>query len=207
MRLDKDNIYFLPPNNKNGLSTLPPSDLYLADTFEFRARFTVELKKCNDKDCGIVMLNGKNMGIHYKRYLHNKLNKYEDYLSATVVTEKGSYEKQLNLDTTNVWCRFICDNKNKQITLMTDTQSSTLDFKGSLVDEYKYSYLWVGCGNGFNDPDDEHRNGFFGDITYLEIKKNEKTLFISNFKKKTDFKVFDESGNGNHLLRYKTEWY
>ena len=195
MRLDKNNIYFLPPDNKNGLSTLPPNNLYLSDTFEFRVRFTIDIKECKDKDCGVIMMNGKHLGIRV----------YNDYLSASVWTQNGIYEKQFPLDIENIWCRFICDNKNKQISLITDTQSSTIDFDGDLVDDYKYSYLWVGCGNGFNEPDDEFRNNFFGDISYLEIKKDDKTLFKSNFEKKTNFKVFEKSGISEIRCRYR--WY
>ena len=46
----------------------------------------------------------------------------------------------------------------------------------------------------------------FGDPN-LEIKRDDKTIFKSNFKKKTEFKVFDESLSGNHLLKYNGEWY
>ena len=84
MRLDKNNIYFLPPDNKNGLSTLPPNNLYLSDTFEFRVRFTIDIKECKDKDCGVIMMNGKHLGIRV----------YNDYLSASVWTQNGIYEKQ-----------------------------------------------------------------------------------------------------------------
>jgi predicted membrane protein len=55
--------------------------------------------------------------------------------------------------------------------------------------------------------DEEFRNQFFGDIHYLEIKRDDKTIFKSNFNRKTEFKIFDESNSGNHLLKYNGEWY
>ena len=41
MIIDKENYYFIAPDNKNGLSVRPPRDLYLADTFEFKINFTI----------------------------------------------------------------------------------------------------------------------------------------------------------------------
>tara|TARA_Y100001963_G_C6677584_1_gene398247 strand:+ start:177 stop:770 length:594 start_codon:yes stop_codon:yes gene_type:complete len=197
MIIDKDNYYFLAPDNKNGLSVRPPRDLYLADTFEFKVNFTIDYKKCGEKSCGIVMMNGKHLGIHI----------YNNLLLASVWTDKGVFETQMTLDNKNIKCRFICDNKNKQVSLVADNKTSTIDFKGKLVDDYKYSYLWVGCGNGFLETDSEYRNNFYGDIHFLEIKRNDKVIFQSDFKKKTEFKVFDESNSGNHLLKYNSEWY
>ncbi len=197
MIIDKENYYFIAPDNKNGLSVRPPRDLYLSDIFEFKVNFTIDYKKCKDKSCGIVMMNGKHLGIHI----------YNNLLLASVWTDKGIFETQMILDNKNIKCKFICDNKNKQVSLIADNKTSTIDFKGKLVDDYKYSYLWVGCGNGFKDSDDEFRNNFFGDISYLKIRRDDKVIFQSDFKKKTEFKVFDESNSGNHLLKYNKEWY
>ena len=197
MIIDKENYYFLAPDNKNGLSVRPPRDLHLADTFEFKVNFTVDFEKCHGSSRGIVMMNGKHLGIHI----------YNNLLLASVWTDKGIFETQMILDNKNIKCKFICDNKNKQVSLIADNKTSTIDFKGKLVDDYKYSYLWVGCGNGFKDSDDEFRNNFFGDISYLKIKRDDKVIFQSDFKKKTEFKVFDESNSGNHLLKYNKEWY
>ena len=45
MIIDKENYYFIAPDNKNGLSVRPPRDLYLSDTFEFKVNFTVDFEK------------------------------------------------------------------------------------------------------------------------------------------------------------------
>ena len=143
------------------------------------------------------MMNGKHLGIHI----------YNNLLIASVWTDKGIFETQMILDNKNIKCRFVCDNKNKQISLIADDKTSTIDFKGKLVDDYKYSYLWVGCGNGFLEEDSEFRNNFTGDIHYLEIFKNNKVIFKSELDRQTQFKVFDESNSGNHLLKFNKEWY
>ena len=220
MIIDKENYYFIAPDNKNGLSVRPPRDLYLADTFEFKVNFMVDVEKCKGKSRGIVMMNGKHLGIH----IWNK------HLNGSVWTEDGLFNTYLDIDTkgfqkkksqeievldttlnvknfVEIECRFICDNRNKQITLITGDKKNTIDFTGNLIDDYKYSYIWIGCGNGQKDVEDEFRNHFYGEINFLEIKRDDKIIFQSDFKKKTEFKVFDESNSGNHLLKYNGEWY
>ena len=49
MRLDKDNVYFLPPNNKNGLNTAPPNRFDLCDSFEFIVKVKPDLEKLKIK--------------------------------------------------------------------------------------------------------------------------------------------------------------
>lgn len=200
MILDEDNYYFLAPDNKNGLSVRPPRDLYLADKFEFKAKFRVDFEKCKGEARGVVMMNGKHLGI----------NVWNDKLNGSIWTEDGIFDSYVEIDDTylgHIECTFICDNKNKQISLIVGDRKTTTDFTGNLVDDYKHSYIWVGCGNGYTHTDNEFKNQFFGDIHYLEIKRDDKTIFKSNFKKKTEFKVFDESNSGNHLLKYNSEWY
>ena len=197
MIIDKENYYFIAPDNKNGLSVRPPRDLYLADTFEFKVNFTVDFEKCQGKSRGIVMMNGKHLGIH----IWNKK------LNGSVWTEDGVFDTYQNVGSKDIECRFICDNKNKQISLIIGNIKTTTDFTGDLVDDYKYSYIWLGCGNGLKDIEEEFKNHFYGQIYFLEIKRNDKVIFKSDFKKKTKFKVFDESNSGNHLLKYNAEWY
>ena len=108
MIIDKENYYFIAPDNKNGLSVRPPRDLYLADKFEFKVNFTIDFEKCQGESSGIVMMNGKHLGIH----LWNKK------LNGSVWTEDGVFDTYQNISDKNVECRFICDNKNKQISLI-----------------------------------------------------------------------------------------
>ena len=197
MIIDKENYYFIAPDNKNGLSVRPPRDLYLADKFEFKVNFTIDFEKCQGESRGIVMMNGKHLG----------LNIWNDKLNGSVWTEDGIFTAYQNIDNKEIECRFICDNKNKQISLITGDEKTRIDFTGNLLDDYKHSYIWVGCGNGLKDVEDEFRNHFYGNIHFLEIKRNDKVIFQSDFTKKTEFKVFDESNSGNHLLKYNSEWY
>jgi len=52
----------------------------------------------------------------------------------------------------------------------------------------------------------ELSGNFYGNINYVEVIIDGKTVFHSNCDKKTKFKVYDKSGNGNHLLKYNKDW-
>ena len=105
MIIDKENYYFIAPDNKNGLSVRPPRDLYLSDKFEFKVKFTVDFEKCEGETRGIVMMNGNHLG----------LNIWNDKLNGSVWTEDGVFDTYQNICSKDIECRFICDNKNKQI--------------------------------------------------------------------------------------------
>ena len=205
MRLDKDNVYFLPPNNKNGLSTAPPNRFDLCDSFEFIVKVKPDLEKLKSEKHGgyIVSLNGKHLGIQIK----------DTFIDGTIWTDTG--EKKLRhiypMYMHNEFkIHFVCNLKQKYIQIKENKglfNERITHFDGEMLEDYKTSYLWVGCGYGFDECPVDDRQYFTGEITYLEIKKDNKTIFLSNFEKYTDFKVFDESGNGNHLLKFNGEWY
>ena len=104
------------------------------------------------------------------------------------------------------------DNENKTISLGGEDgifwyhESQTKKFEGDLVDDYETSYLWIGCSNAISSCPEEHRWYFTGRVDYLEIIKEEETIFKSNMKKLTEFKIYDESETGNHFLKWNTEW-
>jgi len=205
MILNKDDVYFIPPNNKNGLCTSPPNRFDLCDSFEFIVKIKPDLVALKDEKYGgyVVGLNGKHLGIQIK----------DVFVDGTLWTTTGEkklthiYPKYMH-DTFKI--HFVCNLKEKYIKIKENQglfEESITYFDGEMVDEYKDSYLWVGCGYGFGECPIEDRQYYTGEISYLEIKKDNKTIFLSNFKKYTDFKVFDESGNGNHLLKFNEEWY
>ncbi len=105
---------------------------------------------------------------------------------------------------------FVCNLKEKYLLIKENKglfKEKKINFDGEMLEDYKTAYLWVGCGYGFSECPEEYRQYYTGDISYLKIKKDDKTIFLSNFKKRTDFKVFDESGCGNHLLKFQEDWY
>ncbi len=95
--------------------------------------------------------------------------------------------------------------------------------------DYSYSFLWIGAATRVN-PD--HNDIFYGDIDRMHIQygitperdielffnnyeefnnktkslTNKENIFTSDFKNITQYKVLDQSSNGNHPIRYSKEW-
>jgi hypothetical protein len=62
-------------------------------------------------------------------------------------------------------------------------------YEGDIVD-YSTSWFWVSCCNALESCDEEHRN-------YLR----------ADFKKTTPYKIYDESKNGNNLVKFDNAWF
>ena len=101
---------------------------------------------------------------------------------------------------------------------------------GQIID-YQDSWLWIGCANGFGNCEEKHRQYLHGNISHLGIfskslTEDEIKIFFNScdegfdstdisklnpitytdFKKRTLYKSFDFSGNGNHIIEYNPAW-
>jgi len=201
LTINDNNYFFIPPNNKNGLSTSLPSDFHKAKSFEFICDVEVDVEKMNEfNHQGYLMcLNGKHLGVFAGT----------DYIGVSLWTEHGEekvevFPKDMKR---NQRIHFVCNLEKKYFEIK-NTGNLWKDkkhyFEGELVSDYRFSYLWIGCGNGFND---DARFQFYGKLHKVEVIKNNKTIFKTDFKQKTKFKVFDQSNCGNHLIKYDKEWF
>ena len=68
------------------------------------------------------------------------------------------------------------------------------------IRDYTDSILWYGCGIGMGDEWNQH---FYGEFleSYISVKDGYK-IFESDFTQVTEFKAFDQSWNGNHLVKF-----
>ena len=91
--------------------------------------------------------------------------------------------------------------------------------------------MWIGCANGFGNCEEKHRQYLHGNISHLGIfskslTEDEIKIFFNScdegfdstdisklnpitytdFKKRTLYKSFDFSGNGNHIIEYNPAW-
>ena len=71
---------------------------------------------------------------------------------------------------------------------------------GNIID-YQHSYLWLGCCDNHLSAPDEYRGNWFGKVKKLKVKGKNKTFADFDFKRKTRYKIYDKSGNGNHLMK------
>ena len=66
LKINKDNVYFLPQSNKNSLSTALPQFSDGVKSFEFKVEFKPDFSKSKpNENYGIMMLNGKHLGISW----------------------------------------------------------------------------------------------------------------------------------------------
>lgn len=99
----------------------------------------------------------------------------------------------------------------------------------NLIEDYAYNFLWLGAATRISES---HNNIFYGDIDRVhiqygvaddkqeryffrrydkfldDIKENPEReyIFTSDFKQVTEYKILDQSPNGNHPIRYSKQW-
>ncbi len=66
--------------------------------------------------------------------------------------------------------------------------------------DYQNAYLWIGCCDNHMPTPQEFRGDWFGQIKYIHIKGKKEYFGKYEFNKKTRYKIYDSSGNGNHLI-------
>ena len=209
LKIDKNNVYFLPPTNKNSLSTALPQFSGDVKSFEFKVKFRPDFSKAEPEiNYGIMMLNGKHLGISWLESEDGQSNIVGSLWTEEEIQQIYSpltYDRK-TLERTNdyTYAHFIVDIENGWMRL---NNTSTKKIRGKLSNDYRFSYLWLGCGNSFENCDKEYRWNFYGNINYAEVIINGQTVFYSKCQKKTKYKVYDESENGNHLLKYSREWF
>jgi len=88
---------------------------------------------------------------------------------------------------------------DKIITFTCDEEVVEYNYTGKIRD-YTDSMLWFGCGMGMGNEWNQH---FYGEFleSYISVKDGYK-IFESDFTQVTEFKAFDQSWNGNHLVKY-----
>ena len=88
---------------------------------------------------------------------------------------------------------------DKKITFTCDEEVVEYNYTGKIRD-YTDSILWYGCGIGMGDEWNQH---FYGEFleSYISVKDGYK-IFESDFTQVTEFKAFDQSWNGNHLVKF-----
>ena len=87
----------------------------------------------------------------------------------------------------------------EDIAEMCDDNIEEYNYNGKIRD-YTDSMLWYGCGMGMGNDWNQH---FYGEFleSYISVKDGYK-IFESDFTQLTDYKVFDQSWNGNHLVKF-----
>lgn len=206
IKIDRENYYYIPNENKHSLSLYNVKNLY-EDDFEIMVRFKVDWRSFTKHNPvgGVVVKNGMHMGIFTKKdYLEGE-NYYYIVVKVWVVENGNNNLKELKceVDKDLVYEVKLTHNKElKQIIYVCNDYLDVIVYNEKICD-YKNNMLWYGCSMGFGNDWNEH---FHGELieSYISIKDNIR-VFETTFDKVTEFKVFDESEMGNHLINFPKE--
>jgi len=184
---------------------------------------------------GILCKNGQHIGIFFKQIKNYEGQDPWLYRFSFEFWQKNFTEQtilDIDIDYNTIEGRtfdisFTQTHDTFTFTVDGETVSTKYD-KSKLID-YSNSYLWIGCANRLA-PDWKHeligeihkmyidlditlpysQKLFFDDYEAFNNKilnnKSSKAVFLSNFKKYTYYKIHDDSGNGNHPIKYDEEW-
>ena len=221
LKVDNENTYFIPAKNKNSLNLYSVEDLFQND-FEIMIKVKVDWENFPAEEAvgGIVAKNGEHMGIFtYKLWVEQTCEyiimakiwtvengeavmkdlkiKVDEAPKPHEVKKEKDYIYNLKL-THNLNDKKITFTCSGHLPIHSIDESVEYNYTGKIRD-YTNSMLWFGCGIGIGDEWNQH---FYGEFleSYISIKDGYK-IFESDFKQVTEFKAFDQSWNGNHLVK------
>jgi hypothetical protein len=234
MIFEGNSSYLIRNMDLNGLSRYNHSNLTNGDftiLSKFKPNFNADIKLTGSHTGYVVCKNGMHIGIYFTKTTNEFGDLYE--MGCAYCTEYDGitsfhYLKiQINDTLDNYNVGMIHNSDNKTITLYVNGETKTEDYKGNLID-YSNSWLWVGAACGVDGYDERYSYFFEGELNYVgifrkafSIKETDEIIeagrivdynsqywpiLITNFKEKTDYKIKDQSNNGNHLILYNNEW-
>lgn len=231
MQFKGSEAYFLTPTNKYGLSLKEPKDI-TEDNFTYLARLTIDWDKMVygelSAEGGIIVKNGMHCGLMaFRDHAGDTFIRGciwatspagQPILVDKCIEIKEGHSATFELSFTHI--------KNEKRIITGDRghfEEGT--YEGDIVD-YSSSWFWVGCCNALDSCDINHRNFLLGDIQTVGIfskalsKEEIADIFENNrclpehspvgffdFKKQTPYKVYDESKNGNNLVKFDNAWF
>lgn len=228
MKFDSSKLYFIHPVEKYGLTISPIRGITSTD-FTFLASVTPDWNKMNDEDVddtfGLMCLNGKHLGIFCKTFG----NKYYIGIEGWVKGDSGDeyvslYEEVFDLNST-IDIGFVYKSKS-MIKLYLNNKFKHIKINNELIDDYKSSIFWVGCATAQHNYDEKFRHYYHGEFKYSSVHSKSlklseiyrifssidnissidhikyNTIFMTDFKTYTPYKILDNTMNGNHLTLY-----
>lgn len=224
--------YFIPNYHKNAVGTYNLVELPKND-FTICVRVKPNWKKCGENhydSYGVVVFNGMDMGICIRKDNQGNYNINAEFWvnqenpEVKLVQLVSGTDFEINDEWLDISFVF---KKNNSVLLVCNNSMNRISFTEDLVD-YSQTWLWVGCANNRWNVDGTLWRNYYGKIksigvfgkalTKKQINKffnnydkefNETTnpFFIMSEFKRTRYKIFDESYNGNHLCKniYNTD--
>lgn len=175
-----NDCYFVPPNNKYGLSSGDIVNLTL-DDFSFATRILInpdEMQKVWDEtnqiEYAVINKNGLHCGISITKAFNDGYNGYHAKGTVWAHDEQGGH-KSISILSKSIFATSDNDNlidigfsynkDKKYISLFYNNTFETKYFTENIID-YTNSYTWIGVSNPLDDCPPPFRNFFYGEMHY-----------------------------------------
>ena len=180
----------------------------LTSDFIFESTFKVDENSIDLENESCVLTREGSMGIFVYNYNDEYFIKWK-WLE--VNDENEDIENEIMVHTeigANTYNKVKVIKKDDEFTMYVNNNLYTKQKIKNKLYDYKDKYIYIGSGN----PHCVNKNyrWFYGNISDVKIYhssiEDDDNLYLwYDFKKKTSFKVFDKSGNGNHAEIFETQ--
>lgn len=208
LRINKDNIFFILPEDRYSVSKR--IDKYMSEDFTLYVKSKINYNELeNDKEYFMFSRNGMHSGISIYK---DKEGFIHTVFSWWIINEKGENEYKsvshkidnILIDETNEYV-MICDDTKKEINCYFNNELvGFISYKNCERQIYENTFYWFGCGSMMCDEEHRHIGDFDFDLSFLLNKKLEieKVNDIAeNYKKSYTTKMFDG------ILKLKDDFY
>jgi len=200
IKFDGQDSYYLPSQSRNAISLYEIKDI-TKDDFKIKTKVKIDWDKLDmtQRACGIAVFNGMDMGIFCGDYNGQKMIMAQIWTDGEEKADMEEVYIDINDDRNTFDIEFDYQYQSG-LTLKVDKELKTLMFKNRVVD-YSQSMLWLGCCNN-NLYVPEHLQGnLVGEMHSFQLYSKRDCIADYDFKLMTEFKCFDKSKKGNHLLK------
>jgi hypothetical protein len=213
--------YYIPNQHKNAVGLFNLADLVQND-FTMLCTAKPDWELCGTDHWsayGILSINGMDLGIYcIKDKNGRKCLRAEFWVDNNNPQVKYTEISSDDLDLDNELNLAFEFKKNKYVKLVCNEVEKKIEFTEDLID-YTTSWLWVGAANHRWNVDGALWRGYKGEVSNISIygsvlnrqiysyfedreffdDNKYNPFFIMSKDNRTPYKIFDESGNGNHL--------
>lgn len=198
--LNGKNSYYIPAYSRNRVSDYPVKNIYNSD-FKFELKVKIDWKNLikGQRAYGIASFNGMDMGVFCGVYGEQRMIMAQIWTDGEEKADMEEVFIDVNDDNDIFDIKFEYQYESK-IVLSVNGITKELILKNKPVD-YSQSMLWLGCCNNHPTTPENLKGNLTGEIYNFSLYSNDDCIAKYDFKKQTDFKTFDISGNGNHLVK------
>jgi hypothetical protein len=193
LRINKDNIYFILPEDRYSISNR--IDSYMAKDFTLciKAKVNGEFLE-KDAEYFLFSRNGMHSGISVYKNEYNELYIIYNWWIKNLETGKDEHRNTKfkipeTLEQNNNEYGMICDDSNKIIECYFNGELiGIIDFFGHEKYDYKNSFYWFGCGSMIVEEQHRYIGDFDFSFAFLLDKKislNEMNDILNNYENYT----------------------